>query len=60
VFADVTAGKKELFDFHSQVLNESQNFLVTANKNPTTLFSMDAYNELRWEHGRYDTNTTVM
>lgn len=60
VFADVTAWKQDLLDFHKKVLLESQNFLVTANKNPLSLFSMDDFNELTSFSGRYDTNTTVM
>jgi len=60
VFADVTAGKDELLDFHNDVLNKSKNFLVTANKNPISLYSVDDFKKLNAEYGRYDTNTTVM
>ena len=60
VFVDVTAGKWELLEFHKQVLQESQNFLVTANKNPISLWSMDDFNSLMKHARRYDTNTTVM
>ena len=60
VFADVTAGKDELLEFHNDVLNKSKNFLVTANKNPISLYSIDDYKKLNREYGRYDTNTTVM
>jgi len=47
VFADVTAGKQELLDFHKKVLLESQNFLVTANKNPISLFAMQDFHDLK-------------
>ena len=60
IFADVTAWKKKLLDFHVQVLTESSNKLVTANKNPISLYSMDDFNKLTEEYGRYNTNTTVM
>ena len=60
VFADVTAGKQELLDFHKKVLLESQNFLVTANKNPISLFAMQDFHDLTTYARRYDTNTAVM
>ncbi len=60
VFADATAGKENLLDFHKKVLLDSQNFLVTANKNPISLFSMEDFRELNKYSGRYNTNTTVM
>ncbi len=60
VFADVTAWKEELLNFHKMLLKESSNSLVTANKNPIGLFSMEDFLELTTVTGRYDTNTTVM
>ncbi|MDQ7009435.1 MAG: hypothetical protein Q9M94_04065 [Candidatus Gracilibacteria bacterium] len=60
IFADVTAGKEELLEFHKQVIHNSQNFLVTANKNPISLYSIEDFNDLIFYSGRYDTNTTVM
>jgi len=60
VFADVTAWKDKLLEFHKQVIKNSQNFLVTANKNPISLYSMEDFNELVSYKWRYDTNTTVM
>lgn len=60
VFVDVTAWKDELLEFHKYVINNSSNFLVTANKNPISLYSMDDFNLLTSYSGRYDTNTTVM
>lgn len=60
IFADVTAGKNELLDFHSQVLTNSSNAIVTANKNPISLYNMADFHALTWEYGRYNTNTTVM
>lgn len=60
VFTDVTNWKKELLDFHKKVIKESSNFLVTANKNPISLFSMKDFIELTTYTWRYDTNTTVM
>ena len=60
VFADVTAWKKELLNFHKMLLKESSNYLVTANKNPISLYSMEDFMELTACTWRYDTNTTVM
>lgn len=60
IFVDVTAWKNELRDFHGDVLTNSWNSLVTANKNPISLYSMGDFNELTSQYGRYDTNTTVM
>lgn len=60
IFADVTAGKEELLKFHKKLISDTQNFLVTANKNPISLYSMDDFKYLTLYNGRYDTNTTVM
>ena len=60
IFVDVTAWKKELLDFHINVLINSRNKLVTANKNPISLFTIDDFQKLTQEYGRYNTNTTVM
>jgi len=60
VFVDVTAWKKELLNFHKYVILNSNNFLVTANKNPISLYSMEDFNLLTSYSWRYNTNTTVM
>ncbi len=60
VFVDVTAWKKELLDFHKYVILNSNNFLVTANKNPISLYSYKDFELLTSYTGRYNTNTTVM
>ena len=60
VFADVTAWKDELLEFHKYVINNSSNFLVTANKNPISLYSLKDFELLTSYSWRYDTNTTVM
>ncbi len=60
VFVDVTAGKEKLLEFHKALISDTQNYLVTANKNPISLFSMEDFNYLTSYDGRYDTNTTVM
>jgi len=60
VFVDVTAWKKELLDLHKYVILNSNNFLVTANKNPISLYSQEDFDLLTSYTGRYDTNTTVM
>ena len=60
VFVDVTAWKEELLVFHKYVIINSNNFLVTANKNPISLFSQEDFDLLTSYSGRYNTNTTVM
>lgn len=60
VFVDVTSGKEELLEFHKKVILHTQNFLVTANKNPISLYSNEDFNLLNLYGWRYDTNTTVM
>jgi bifunctional aspartokinase / homoserine dehydrogenase 1 len=60
IFADVTAWKQELLEMHDYILNNSNNFLSTANKNPISLYSMKEFNRLINLSDRYDTNTTVM
>jgi len=60
VFADVTAWKDELLEMHKYILHSSDNFLVTANKNPISLYWINEFNDLTFYSGRYNTNTTVM
>jgi homoserine dehydrogenase len=60
VFVDVTSWKDELLEFHKYVITNSQNYLVTANKNPISLYSMKDFDLLNKYSWRYDTNTTVM
>lgn len=60
VFADVTAWKEELLEMHKYILHSSDNFLVTANKNPISLYWINEFNDLTFYSGRYNTNTTVM
>jgi len=60
VFVDVTAWKDELLSFHKYVISNSNNFLVTANKNPISLYSQENFDLLTSYSGRYNTNTTVM
>lgn len=60
IFVDVTAGREELLKFHKKVITQSNNSLVTANKNPISLYGMEDFKILTQYHRRYDTNTTVM
>jgi homoserine dehydrogenase len=59
-FVDLTSGKTDMLDFHKQVITQSNNALVTANKNPISLYSMEDFNMLLKKYGRYNANTTVM
>ena len=60
IFVDVTAGKEALLAFHKEIITKSRNSIVTANKNPISLFGMDDFKILTQYHRRYDANTTVM
>ena len=60
IFVDLTAGKDELLDFHRNVISNSSCSIVTANKNPISLYTMDDFNLLTKFHHRYDANVTVM
>ncbi len=62
IFVDVTAGKDALKDFHLKVIGDdvAGNCLVTANKNPVSLYSMEDFYKLTRHNGRYDFDTTVM
>ncbi len=60
VFVDVTAGKQDLSVFHKKIIQETSYNLVTANKNPISLYNQEDFNTLTLYTGRYNTNTTVM
>ena len=60
IFVDVTAGREALLKFHKRIITQSRNSLVTANKNPISLYGMEDFKILTQYHKRYDTNTTVM
>ena len=42
VFVDVSSGKDDLRDFHLKVINDSDESMVTANKNPLSIY-LDRY-----------------
>lgn len=60
IFVDLTAGKKDLLEFHKNVIENSNCSIVTANKNPVSLYSVSDFNLLTNFHHRYDFNVTVM
>jgi len=60
IYVDATAGKDDLLEFHHAVVRENLGRIVTANKNPVSLYSMDDFRKLTVHHGVYDFNTTVM
>jgi homoserine dehydrogenase len=43
VFVDVTSGKDDLRDFHLKVINDSDESIVTANKNPLSIYPTDVF-----------------
>lgn len=60
IFVDVTSEKEGALGFHKYVLDSSANKIVTANKNPVALYSMDDFKGLTRHHGRYNYDATVM
>lgn len=60
IFVDLTAGKNALLDFHKNVIKNSLCSIVTANKNPISLYGMKDFDVLTKFHHRYDANVTVM
>ena len=60
IFVDLTAGKEDLLKFHKNIIENSNYSIVTANKNPVSLYTTDDFNLLTNFHHRYDFNVTVM
>lgn len=59
IFVDATALGEEMRIFHRMVLENSQNRVVTANKNPVSLYSMEDFRALAGNR-RYNFDVTVM
>ncbi len=59
-FVDVTAGKDELRDFHLKVINDSEENIITANKNPLSIYSTEVFRILTRYRERYGFLCTVM
>jgi homoserine dehydrogenase len=59
IFIDATAAKDKIKDFHLSVIEESDNKIVTANKNPISLYDHETYKRLT-KNLRYQYTTTVM
>lgn len=60
VFVDLTAGKEDLLAFHLAVIQNTLHRIVTANKNPLALGSMDDFKTLTQDPLRYRADVTVM
>jgi len=60
VFVDLTAGKDDLRDFHLKVINNSEESIITANKNPLSIYSTKVFRELTRFRERYGFRCTVM
>lgn len=60
VFVDATASKDEMLKFHRKVIGETRNRMVTANKNPLSLYSFGDYKYLTEEPTRYRYSATAM
>ncbi|MCR4288675.1 MAG: hypothetical protein NUV86_00220 [Candidatus Scalindua sp.] len=59
-FVDITAGKDDLRDFHLKVINDSGETIITANKNPLSIYSTDVFRMLTRYRERYGFLCTVM
>jgi homoserine dehydrogenase len=59
-FVDITAGKDDLRDFHLKVINDSEEIIITANKNPLSIYSTDVFRTLTRYRERYGFLCTVM
>ena len=59
-FVDITAGKDDLKDFHLKVINDSEETIITANKNPLSIYSTDVFRTLTRYRERYGFLCTVM
>ncbi len=59
-FVDITAGKDDLRDFHLKVINDSEETIITANKNPISIYSTDVFRTLTRYRERYGFLCTVM
>ncbi len=60
VFVDATPGKDDLTDFHLKIINETEECLITANKNPLSLSPYETFKMLTNYRGRYGYRCTVM
>ena len=59
IFVDATWAKDSMRDFHLAVMEKSDNWIVTANKNPISLYDFDIYKRLT-KNLRYQYTTSVM
>ena len=59
-FVDITAGKDDLRDFHLKVINDTEETIITANKNPLSIYSTDVFRTLTRYRERYGLLCTVM
>ncbi|ODS30888.1 MAG: homoserine dehydrogenase [Candidatus Scalindua rubra] len=60
VFVDATSGKDDLRDFHLKVITETEGIIITANKNPLSLYETDIFRTLTKFRERYGFRCTVM
>ncbi|QDU52950.1 Bifunctional aspartokinase/homoserine dehydrogenase 2 [Gimesia panareensis] len=60
IFIDATTGGQELLEFHKAVIKTSANSIVTANKNPVALSTMDDFQTLTADRHRYGMRSTIM
>lgn len=60
VFVDVTAEKDHMTDFHLKVMDCTDYGIVTANKNPLSLFDNEVFNRLASKTHRYGYSCSVM
>lgn len=59
-FVDITDGKDKLKDFHLKVINDTEECIITANKNPLSIYPTDVFRKLTRFRERYGFRCTVM
>ncbi len=59
-FVDVSIGQKDMLDFHSKVIEGTPYRIVTANKTPLEICSLDTFQRLTREPNRYGYRCSVM
>lgn len=60
IFVDATADKYKMIKFHVNVITNTENKIVTCNKNPSSLSSFDDFVNITKNRNRYGMRATLM
>jgi len=60
IFVDLTADKKDLLEFHKNVIDNLNYSIITANKNPVSLYTVSDFILLTNFNHHYDFNVIIM